>query len=279
MRGKKRHEKTKVIEKNSKKNKLVQVCSCFVWFAAVFLFIASMILLPGDDNAFWILGFIGSFFVGFSLFIVVAGAEPKALGVKFLPGLFFASLFFGLFLVAISCIFRYVPFAYNALDKPAVSRYFICWGCLFFCALIYVIFRLQVSAWVRQQGVSKTTVKKLLKGKRNYWWYQSVHKEHSLGVLYYLNLALTIIWPVAMFLNAILGWWKPVQKGIASIVGVCLMISAAAMIISAERTGFSFLWEKSTDAKKHTGTISTLSYIALFLCICYLAIKLFTGSI
>lgn len=54
---------------------------------------------------------------------------------------------------------------------------------------LYAFFRGSIYDYLRLSRVSKTYISKNRKGIKNYWLYSQIHKEHSLGILYYLNTA------------------------------------------------------------------------------------------
>ena len=54
---------------------------------------------------------------------------------------------------------------------------------------LYAFFRGSIYDYLRLSRVSKTYISKNRKGIKNYWLYSQIHKEHPLGILYYLNIA------------------------------------------------------------------------------------------
>ena len=59
--------------------------------------------------------------------------------------------------------------------------------------LLYAIFRGEIFNQLRLSKVSKTYIRKNRKGMKNYWLYSQIHKEHPLGILYYLNIAFLFV--------------------------------------------------------------------------------------
>jgi len=53
---------------------------------------------------------------------------------------------------------------------------------------LYALFRGGIYDYLRLSKVSKTYIRKNRKGIKNYWLYSQIHKEHSLGALYYINI-------------------------------------------------------------------------------------------
>ena len=103
-------------------------------------------------------------------------------------------------------------------------------------AIIYFIFRGGVQTWLRmKKRLSKTHIRKLKKGKKNFWWYQALHDEVGIGLLYPLNKGFTLVYTLALGLSLILGWWKPVSVVLCGLM-LPLCLSAGTMI------AFALIW-------------------------------------
>ena len=59
---------------------------------------------------------------------------------------------------------------------------------LLFGFFTYFHFRTSVYAYCRISKMSKSYIRKNIKGALNYWLYLQLHKKEDLGVLYYFNL-------------------------------------------------------------------------------------------
>ena len=116
-----------------------------------------------------------------------------SLGIKFT----ITSLLVGIFLVAIS---ELLVFNSNLFNQDLVSFYFVS---LLFCVgslISYWIFRGGVNSYLRKsKGLSKTNINKHKKGKKNYWWYEEIHREFDIEKLYYINKIYTIFFLVVLF--------------------------------------------------------------------------------
>ena len=64
-----------------------------------------------------------------------------------------------------------------------------------------------------------------MKGYRNYWWYESIHKEAEIGWIYFLNKAFTVLVPLTIGLHLLLGWWKPLGIAVAGITCILCVMS------------------------------------------------------
>ena len=104
-------------------------------------------------------------------------------------------------------------------------------------AIVYaLLFRGGVQTWLRlKKGISKTHIRKLKKGAKNFWWYQALHAETGMGLLYPLNKGFTLVYVLALGLSLVLGWWRP-----ASVVLCGLMFLLG--IFSAIMIGFALIW-------------------------------------
>ncbi len=71
--------------------------------------------------------------------------------------------------------------------------------------LIYAVFRGGIYDYLRLSKMSKTNIKKNSKGFINYLLYQSINKENSLGVLYYINIIYLIYTVVFSFIAVTMG--------------------------------------------------------------------------
>lgn len=191
----------------------------------VILMLVTEVFFPAPSSGFLIMGMAGCFIIGIGIFNIVAAWIGQYLGHAVTIGCFSI----GGILVAINCIIIYVPDIYALFNENIVSFYF---GSLLFFALppiYYAMFRFSVNSWLRRKRISKTMIKRLKKGKRNYWWYEGIHNECDMGLLYYLNKFLTIAYPVSLVMLLAFGW----LKAAAPIIGIAYaVISLTTAIMS-----------------------------------------------
>ena len=89
--------------------------------------------------------------------------------------------------------------------------------------IFYLFFRGAVDSRLRSRRISKTRIRKLKKGKRNFWWYEDIHKELDIGFLYGLNRFFTVVYPLTFLLAVTLGWCRfmvPVITVLYALVGL-----------------------------------------------------------
>ena len=93
--------------------------------------------------------------------------------------------------------------------------------------VFYFIFRISVETWLRRKRASKGKVKKLMKGKRNYWWYEGIHRLYDMGIWYHLNKLVTITYALALGLALLFGWHRavaPIVCGLHVLVALVLAV-------------------------------------------------------
>ena len=271
--------KKRIKKEESKKTKIIRFFSGFSWFFCCFAFLAVFFLIPGDDNAFWIIGLVGSFLVGFSLFFAIAGLDHDALGVYYSKPLFAIPLIVGTIFVVIGCAFRFCSCLYSRIDKSVISLYFIFWGCILYCCIIYSIFRIQMSAWLRKRGNSRTTIKKALKGGiKNRFWYASINASEKIGVIYYLNCLFTVLYSLCFISVVLVGWWKPAQRIIRFMISACMINCGVIMLLASQKAGFATVWNKNSGTHKDVIPLAEISAVLLLISVLYLSFKLITRT-
>lgn len=105
--------------------------------------------------------------------------------------------------------------------------YFLTLIFLLVLAILYGMFRGGVQNWLRVgKKISKTHINRLKKGKKNYWWYDALHKEQNLGILYPLNIGFTLVYLLAFALSVTLAWYRPVSWVLCGLMTVLCVLSA-----------------------------------------------------
>ena len=75
--------------------------------------------------------------------------------------------------------------------------------------IFYTLFRSAVEMWgIRKKRVIKSKYRNLLKGKKNYWWFEALHQEINLGFIYRLNKAFTVLFALTFALTLLTGLKK-----------------------------------------------------------------------
>ena len=109
----------------------------------------------------------------------------------------------------------------------------LCLICLPYMPLHYLFFRMTVAASLRAGKMSRTAIKKAMKGKRNFWFYEELHRTHGLGNMYWLNKWFLSLFPAALILHLALGWME--QLTIFTALLTCVVLLLAAGMWAASR--------------------------------------------
>lgn len=104
-------------------------------------------------------------------------------------------------------------------------------------AMFYMWFRLSVDSWLRKvKRVSKSKLKKLKVGKRNYWWYEAIHTEVNMGILYPINKLFTICWVCAFGLTLLTGMIRVMSIVIGIFCTATYILSIIMLVFSTVRS-------------------------------------------
>lgn len=194
----------------------------------VLLFVIE-IWYPAPSSGFLVLAIAGCFIIGIGLFNIVAAWIGQYLGHWVTAGCF---LLGGAF-VSISLVIIYNPDVYALFDELMVTYYF---STMLFIALppiFYLLFRFAVESWLRKKNISKSRIKKLKKGKKNFWWYEALHEEVDLGLIYHANKLFTILYPIDLALALTLGWLRFMTPVITGIYVIISVLSAGMSLFSS----------------------------------------------
>ncbi len=110
-----------------------------------------------------------------------------------------------------------------------------------------MLFRVGVTDWLRNRHVSKTRIRKLKKGKRNYWWYETLHREIGLGAIYEINKVFTILYmsTVLLILSAgavrLLAVLAALLYALSSVLLVAMSVFASVQS-NKQQYGKAFIW-------------------------------------
>ena len=215
--------------KHPAKYSILVCCGIAALVLPLIILILVNIFFPSPNSGFLILAMAGCFIVGIGLFNIVAAWIGQYLGHWVTLG----CLLLGGALIAISCTIIYTPSIYVLFDEDVTSYYFM--SLLFFTLppIFYIMFRFAINSWLKRKRIGKSSLKKLKQGKRNYWWYEAIHAEYNMGLLYHLNKFLTIFYPVSLSLTIFLGWLPPIAPLISGIYALISLTIAAMSLFSS----------------------------------------------
>lgn len=192
------------------------------------LILVTSVFFPAPNSGFLFLAMVGCFIIGIGIFNIVAAWIGQYLGHWVTLGCFLL----GGLLVAISCFIIYTPDIYALFDEEMVSFYFMSMLFLALPPIFYMMFRFAIESWLRRKKVSKSRIKKLKTGKRNYWWYEAIHEQYDMGLLYHLNKFLTVSYPITLGISILLGWVRAMAPFISGLYAL-ISITVAAMALFA----------------------------------------------
>lgn len=189
----------------------------------IILLLVTAFWFPAPNSGFLLLAMVGCFIIGIGLFNIVAAWIDQYLGHKVTIGCFLV----GGILALISCVIMYIPEVYALFDEQIVSYYFFTMLFLTLPPVFYLMFRFAVDSWLRRRRIGKNRIKKLKKGMMNFWWYEALHKECNLGLIYHLNKIVTILYVFNLVLAITLGWLRfmiPVTSVLYAVVSILMSV-------------------------------------------------------
>lgn len=221
---------------------LLSVLSMLIPVGIYLLFTA--FLYPAPNSGLMMIGLAGAFIIGICLICIPSLLKSIKEGSGGWGIIIAVCGLIGIGATTVSCIVMYVPFIYEQLDETVITYSVVLSIALLFLALWYIFFRISVSQWMQHRGISKTAFKKELKGVKNYWWYEALHKKYNLTIVYWCNKTFTLIFAVISVLSLLLGWWKGAH--LITCILFCLLCA-----ISCFMFGFSLIqWHLYEFGKK-----------------------------
>ena len=145
--------------------------------------------------------------------------------------------------------------------------YILIWSFLLYLCIIYAFIRMAIKKMLRQKRISKTMIRKSLKGYKNFWWYEKLHAEHNLGIVYRINKVYVTIMAISIALQCLLGWWNVCLPIIA--VGVCLSCLCISVL-----GAFSAMQDR--EMAKQFLIVSVVLPLLMCYVICKYTLKLWT---
>ena len=76
---------------------------------------------------------------------------------------------------------------------------------LLFPMFHYLFFREGMKNRFKRKKVVKRDVRILMRGKKNFWWYQAIHEKYGIGILYPLNIILTVLFLMTLAMMLLFG--------------------------------------------------------------------------
>ena len=202
----------------------------FLVALGVFAFVLPLLLLivyfvaGGDEpiGGWAILAILGCLVIGVGLFNIVAAIIKQYLG-HLLTAICLGG---GGLIVALSIFMIEHPHLY---DIDISMYYFVTLVFLLVPLIVYFFFRLNAIEYLSGKLKRRErTLRKSMKGKKNFWWYQKIHEEFDIGPIYYLNRAFTLLYLSAAAVTLVLGFFKAT---IPIVCAINLLTYAATAIL------------------------------------------------
>ena len=126
--------------------------------------------------------------------------------------------------------------------------------------IYYPFFRQAVKSRLIRKSTNQKHIKTLMKGFRNFWWYEAVNAEFPLGIIYHVNKLAVILYPSHLFLTLILGWLRFAVPFISVLYGCISVLTAGMSLFSSLETNTSiygkpFVLLKKTPNNGYTSSI------------------------
>ena len=101
---------------------------------------------------------------------------------------------------------------------------------LLFPMLHYLFFRVGMKDRFKRKKVVKRDVRILMRGKKNFWWYQAIHEKYGIGILYPLNIIFTVLFLMTFALMLLFGWLR-VMNYVNAVLYTALAVLGMVLMI------------------------------------------------
>ena len=191
----------------------------------------TLLLFPARPIGFVVLGGIGAPILGFSLFALrcMLGRGERFRDITMIESV--------PFVLGLVMIISAASALYIMPDGNVRTHYFV--GLIFQSVNIifsYPSFRFTVEERLRRNRVSKSRIKKLKQGLKDYWFFTALHKECGIGIAYPLNAAFVVLFPVAVTMQLLLGWCRALLLPVGIVVSLTLVLGTVLQIFTIRHT-------------------------------------------
>lgn len=178
------------------------ICVILFFIPSVMFSYFTFFLFPAKEPLLLLIGFLGCLIIGIGLILIYVFFKDKDKKRKEEITNLSAMPLVGLMFVIVSCVLSYGSISVD--DGKLGSRLLSVFFVLLF-VLSYFGFRDAITLFLRSQKVSKTNIKKSLKGKKNYWFLQELHEKFDLGSLYTMNKVF-LLFCIVTIASVLLAW-------------------------------------------------------------------------
>lgn len=233
------------------KRKLIMTLGVIFALAPIIAYAVIISVFDAQSPGFMILGLIGSIVIMLPIFglamLIADISEHKKMYPDDKRALkrVVAMLVPCLLLICISLSLPFISKLYSKINEAALTFYAFGILVLMLMTIFYAISHGAIDMGFRHDGLSLSTIKKLKKGTRNYWWYEALNKEYEMGILYYCNKFFTLSFVSGSVIHLVLGWWLPfawVSTALFWVEGLTISV-----LVSYD----SFVTYKNVSKKQH----------------------------
>ena len=228
-------------------------------------------LWDAPNSAWIVLGLLGCMIMGVGLFNIVAAWIGQYLG----HTVTWITLLGGAAMVGASILLMFNRKLYEVIDQEMLS---FCVGTVMFLLILlipYVLFRYAIDFWLTHtKKIRRKDINQMKKGKRNYWWYEEIHRNHNMGMIYHLNKTFTISYLLALMMTIVFGAFRVMSIPIC-ILSMIAYLSMAIMSIftnvqnNIENYGKIIVFLRKNSMGKIDSFILDILNVALIFVIAY----------
>ena len=228
-------------------------------------------LWDAPNSAWIVLGLLGCLVMGVGLFNIVAAWIGQYLG----HAVTWITLLGGAVLVGASILLMFNRKLYEMIDQEMLG---FCVATVMFLLILlipYVGFRYAIDFWLTHtKKFRRRDMNQMKKGKRNYWWYEEIHRNHGMGMLYHLNKTFTISYLLALMMTIVFGFFRVMSIPIC-VLSMIAYLSMTVMKVftnvqnNIEEHGKIFVLLKKNSMGKVDSIWFDLLSVALILVIAY----------
>lgn len=211
------------------KYKVLVAVGLTVLFLPPFLCILLNSIFDAPDSGWLFLAGAGSFIIGVGLFNIVAAWIDQYLG----HAVTFGCLGVGALLVTIAELLMFNARLRVLFQEDMVSFYFITLLFLPLPLVYYFLFRCSIPGFMkRKYALRDRDYHKLLRGKRNFLWYEALHREYPMGWLYCLNKSFTIVYGAALVTAILFGFFRKISLITCALLTISFLLLTAMTVFA-----------------------------------------------
>ena len=216
------------MKKSANRNASMMAFVKFVSFIMpLAIYLLSIIwIFPAPNSGFVALGVLGCMIIGLGLVNITGLIDKMYLGHIVTAVLISCGSIF----VIVSSIMIYSSAIYSKLNEIQVSFYFMVWSLLAVSGIYYPLFRHAIFLDLRNNGASKSNIKKRMEGTPNYWFYQSLKDQFSYKWVFWVNKLFIMLFPCVCMFQLLLGWM--------SICFFVVLVALTALLLMNVTMGF-----------------------------------------